>query len=83
LLTICKEKKCTWYANEQTISKVGKVTKLVDGHVSNRYHGDTAEAALAFKRSVEQRHDNVDVCLNMEQVHENRHSQMCSMHTVL
>ena len=57
------------------------MTTLVDGHASNRYHGDAAEAALAFKRSVEQPQDNIDVCLNMEQ--ENRQIINCCVQCIL
>ena len=45
-----------------------KVTKIVDGHTSHKYHSEAAEAALTFKQSVEQPQVNVDVHLNMEVV---------------
>ena len=58
-----------------------KVNKVVDGHASNKYHTDAVEAALEFKRSIEQPQVNVDVRLNMEMVNviqENRHILKCS-----
>ena len=58
------------------------MTKVVDDHASNKYHTDLAvEAALAFKRSIEQPHVNVDVCLNLQlynAIQENRHILNCA-----
>ena len=56
--------------------KLVKVTKIVDGHTLHKYHSEAVEAALTFKKSVEQPQVNDDVRLNMELVNtirENRH----------
>lgn len=37
-----------------------KVNKIVDGHASSNYHTDPVEAALTFKRSIEQPQLNID-----------------------
>ena len=48
--------------------KLVKVTKIVDGHTLHTYHSEAVEAALTFKKSVEQLQVNDDVRLNMELV---------------
>lgn len=63
-----------------------KVTKVVDGHASNKYHTDAVEVALAFKRSVEQPQVNVEVRLNLELlnvIQENRHIIKCCADCIL
>ena len=63
-----------------------KVTKVVDGHASNKYHTDAVEVALAFKRSVEQPQVNVEVRLNLELlnvIQDNRHIIKCCADCIL
>ena len=38
----------------------GDQTTIVDGHASSKYHADAVEAALTFKRSIEQPQLNID-----------------------
>ena len=58
----------------------------MDGHASNKYHADAVEAALTFKRSIEQPQVNIDVRLNMRLVNviqENRHVVKCCAQCIL
>ena len=66
--------------------KLVKITKIVDGHTLHKYHSEAVEAALTFKKSVEQPQVNYDVRLNMELVNiirENRHILKCCAQCIL
>ena len=63
-----------------------KVNKVVDGHATNRYHINSVEAGLAFKRSKEHPDENIDVRFNVDLLHlidENRQVVTCCAEAIL